>query len=349
MNFPLSSTLRRPTAWGVFLLLFSLTRQTAFAQSPLPDDFNPGADGRVRSLAVQPDGKILVSGMFETLGGQPRDFLGRLNADGTLDTTFHPGADGWVNSLVVQTDGKILVGGEFSTLGGQPCNFLGRLNADGTLDLTFNPGRGGSEYFIVHSLAVQADGRILVGGSFSALSGQPHDTLGRLNNTVPATHSLAYDGTTITWLRGGASPEVWWTTLESSLNGVAWTELGTGTRISGGWQLTGVSLPPDGVLRARGYVSNGRRSWFVEDYWGTSGGSLVLSIELLGSQTGGEPQVRLTYPVASGFEHRLEFCEPLGGQTSWQTWANPPHNSGAVTIPVSEENRFFRVQRIQSE
>jgi hypothetical protein len=64
----------------------------------------------------------------------------------------------------------------------------------------------------VYSLATQGNGKILVGGWFSLLGGQGRDSLGRLNNTEPATQSLGYDGSKITWLRGGASPEVWRTT-----------------------------------------------------------------------------------------------------------------------------------------
>ncbi len=45
------------------------------------------------SLAVQADGKILVGGYFTTLGGQTRNNIGRLNADGTVDTSFNPGAE----------------------------------------------------------------------------------------------------------------------------------------------------------------------------------------------------------------------------------------------------------------
>src|SRR5712692_5434563 len=72
----------------------------ALAQSPLPDSFNPGADGGVQgsvlALAAQADGKILVGGFFATLGGQSRTNIGRLNADGTPDTSFTPGADNTV-------------------------------------------------------------------------------------------------------------------------------------------------------------------------------------------------------------------------------------------------------------
>jgi hypothetical protein len=107
----------------------------------------------------------------------------------------------------------------------------------------FTPRAGGP----VYSLAIQADGKVLVGGWFSLLGGQRRDGLGRLNNTEPATQSLGYDGSKITWLRGSASPEVWRTTFAHSADGSAWTSLGPGTRIPGGWQLGDVSLPPGGM------------------------------------------------------------------------------------------------------
>ncbi|MEK7677126.1 MAG: immunoglobulin domain-containing protein [Verrucomicrobiota bacterium] len=225
--------------------------------------FNPGASARVYSLAVQADGKILVGGDFTTLGGQSRNRIGRLNADGTLDASFNPGANNGVSSLVVQADGKILLGGGFTTLGGENRNRIGRLNADGMLDPSFNPGANDW----VYSLAVQADGKILLGGDFTTLGGQSRNNIGRLNNTDPVTQSLTYDGSTLTWTRGGSSPEVWRTTFEHSANATDWTSLGAGTRIAGGWQLTGLSLLPNGIMRARGYVTGGfcnGSGWFVE-------------------------------------------------------------------------------------
>src|SRR6266702_5739664 len=211
------------------------------ADGTLDTSFNPGTDRPVLSLAVQADGKILAGGYFSTLGGQNRNYIGRLNADGTLDTSFNPGTNGQVNSLAVQADGKILVGGFFTTLAGQSRANIGRLNADGTLDTSFNPSAGGRPFVnaSVYSLAVQADGRILVGGGFSTLGGQSRTNIGRLNDAGPATQSLTFDGSTLTWVRGGTSPEVWRTTFEYSPDGASWTNLGAGIRIPGGWQLAG--------------------------------------------------------------------------------------------------------------
>ena len=79
--------------------------------------------------------------------------------------------------------------------------------------------------------------------------------------------SLTYEGSAVTWLRGGTSPEVWRTTFEHTTNGMVWTGVGAGTRIAGGWQLDGLALPSGGVIRARGYVSGGYQNgsaWYVE-------------------------------------------------------------------------------------
>jgi len=233
------------------------------ADGTLDTAFAPGASGiGVYSLAVQTDGKILVGGWFYTLGGQSRSCIGRLNADGTLDTSFNPGANSYLYSLTLQADGRILVGGAFTTLGGQSISCIGRINADGTLDTSFNPGAN----VTVYSLAEQADGKILVGGWFTNLGGLNRSYIGRLTATTPATQNLNFDGSTITWQRGGSSPEVSRTVFDGSTNGTNWVSLGAGTRIAGGWQLTGLA-PTNASLRARGFTTGGYfngSSWFVE-------------------------------------------------------------------------------------
>ncbi len=74
----------------------------------------------------------------------PRNRIGRLNADGTVDADFNPGANSAVNSLALQTDGQSLLEATFTRLGGgagaTPRLRIGRLNADGSLDATFDPG-----------------------------------------------------------------------------------------------------------------------------------------------------------------------------------------------------------------
>ena len=62
-----------------------------------------GANGNVRTTALQPDGKILIGGDFTSYNGTARNYIARLNADGSLDTDFNPGtgANRWVNALTL--------------------------------------------------------------------------------------------------------------------------------------------------------------------------------------------------------------------------------------------------------
>ena len=57
--------------------------------------FDPNANGMIRAVVAQADGKILIGGDFTMLlpnGGATitRNYIARLNPDGTLDTTFNP-------------------------------------------------------------------------------------------------------------------------------------------------------------------------------------------------------------------------------------------------------------------
>lgn len=93
-------------------------------------DTGSGANNAVYALAVQPDGKILVGGIFTQFDGAPRNRLARLNPDGSLDTGFDPGAgfDNQVNVLAIQADGGILSGGAFSAYDGTDAWFLTRIH-----------------------------------------------------------------------------------------------------------------------------------------------------------------------------------------------------------------------------
>ncbi len=302
--------------------------------------FNPGVDRPVSTLAVQADGKILVGGYFTMLGGQPRNYIGRLNTNGTVDTAFNPGANDGVVSIAVQADGEILVGGEFTSLGGETRNRIARLNSDGTLDLIFHPRVEGSSVVIpgVYSLALQTDGKILAGGNFYRLAGQPREFFGRLNNTDPATDTLTYANSTITWLRGGTAPEVWRTTFERSTNGLNWTSLGAGTRIPGGWQLTGVSLPATGTLRARGQVAgayHNSSAWFVETML-----DLTPVIRLSLVRTGSS--VNLNWTGGQG-PFQIQQSTDLSDPNSWQN-LGAPVTTNSLTLSVGEGNLFLRVR-----
>ena len=93
---------------------------------------------------------------------------------------------------------------------------VARLNVDGSVDPTYNAGAVGS----IYALALQSDGKLIVSGAnLTQLAGQTRTNIGRLNNTDAATQSLGFDGSTITWLRGGASPELSRASFEISTDG----------------------------------------------------------------------------------------------------------------------------------
>ncbi len=142
------------------------------ADGSVDAEFDPNANGTVVygtvfSVSVQADGKILLGGQFTTVGGLSRNYVARLNADGSVDTGFNPNANGTVYSLSVQSDGKILLGGNFTTVRGLSRNNVARLNADGSVDSGFNPNANDD----VYSLSVQTDGKILMGGNFTTVGG----------------------------------------------------------------------------------------------------------------------------------------------------------------------------------
>jgi uncharacterized delta-60 repeat protein len=145
--------------------------------------FDPGvgADNEVMAVAVQADGKVLISGLFTTVDGTGRNHIARLNADGTLDTSFDPGpgADDRVRAVAAQTDGKILIGGDFTTVNSVGRNRIARLNADGSVDTSFDPGTGLDS--VVRTIVVQADGKLLIGGEFTTVNGVGRNRIARLN------------------------------------------------------------------------------------------------------------------------------------------------------------------------
>ena len=165
-------------------LLQDLGWQTFYSRSAI-DGFNPNANSTVYSIALQPggmfwsEGKILVGGYFTSIGGMPRNYIARLNADGTPDDGFNPDANYIVYSIAVQANGKILIGGEFTSIGDDETRkYIARLNEDGTLDADFNNANVDN---LVRSIAVQADGKILIGGFFTSISGETRNYIARLN------------------------------------------------------------------------------------------------------------------------------------------------------------------------
>ena len=149
--------------------------------------FDPGTgpSGEVNAIALQADGKIIIAGMFFNYDGTVRNKVARLNNDGSLDASFDPGSgptgssSSTILSIVPQADGKIIIGGDFTTYNGIARKRIARLNTDGALDTGFNPGTGSNS--VVRSVALQSDGRSLIGGDFTFVNGTSRNRIARLN------------------------------------------------------------------------------------------------------------------------------------------------------------------------
>ncbi|WP_299130081.1 T9SS type A sorting domain-containing protein [uncultured Winogradskyella sp.] len=154
----------------LYLLLFSLnifSQDGSLDTSFNPNDVGFGSGGspndRVRSIAIQNDGKALIAGNFTSYNELTSNRITRLNIDGSLDTSFSSGTgpNSEISLIEVQDDGKIIILGFFTSYNGIPSNRIARLNSDGSLDTSFSFGSGSS----ISTIAIQNDGKILVARS----------------------------------------------------------------------------------------------------------------------------------------------------------------------------------------
>jgi len=137
-----------------------------------------GPNDQASSIAVQPDGRIVVAGAAGGFLNRGFDFaLARYNSNGTLDATFgtggkattdFAGVDDVPSSIALQGDGKIVVVGRTGII--DTFDFaLARYNSNGTLDTSFGTSgkvttdfAGSSDQ--ATSVALQADGNIVAAG-----------------------------------------------------------------------------------------------------------------------------------------------------------------------------------------
>jgi len=146
--------------------------------------FKPGTgvDSGISSVAVQPDGDIIIVGDFTTYNEVPRNCIARLNSNGSLDTAFDPGtgANNTIYAVVIQADGRIIIAGDFTAYNGVSRNHIARLNSDGSLDESFDPGTGADGP--IYCVAVQSDGLLLIGGEFTNYNDTACNYIARVNS-----------------------------------------------------------------------------------------------------------------------------------------------------------------------
>ena len=178
------------------------------------------------ALALQPDGKIVVAGGASDSSGAQQLLVARFDGNGTPDSSFG-GGDGvfrdqlgsngnpsYLNAVAV-SDGKIVVGGLTSDSGGNSRVLVGRLTSSGGWDSSFHgngrvaqqlgkSGAGLAEW--ASSLAIQSDGKIVVGGQAADNNGQVAFLVARLTTGGAFDSSFAGDGALVQQFGLGGSP-----------------------------------------------------------------------------------------------------------------------------------------------
>lgn len=180
----------------------------------------------IYSIVLQADNRILVGGSFSNFTAAPRRNIVRLDpnsgvSDGQVGLI---GPNTLARVVLPQADGKFIIGGPFVSVGTEARRGIARFNADGSLDLAFDPditGSNGPSTPGVYAMVSPAPGQVIIGGTFSSVSGQPRNGLARLGWPLPSivapprsqtfatgqplTLSVSTSGVGVTyqWLRNG--------------------------------------------------------------------------------------------------------------------------------------------------
>jgi uncharacterized delta-60 repeat protein len=142
--------------------------------------FTP-AGASPNTLAIQADGKIILSGAFAGISynGSPVGNPFRINANGSIDGTYTQGAISTItnnaaNDISIQSDGKAVFVG--TTL---PAPYIFRIDTLGVIDATFVTGTGFN--LSTQAIDIQLDQKIIVGGFFSSYDGNAANDFARIN------------------------------------------------------------------------------------------------------------------------------------------------------------------------
>lgn len=174
----------------------------------------------VRSVALQPDGKIVIAGS-STIGNKYVYLIARYNSNGKVDSSF--GVHGCiktavgsteddVSTLMIQPDGKIVVGGaSYRSNLLETDIVLIRYNANGTVDNSFGTSgrviiayRRGLNF--IRSMALQPDGKIVLVGLTDSLIGTTELAMARLNTNGTPDTTFGIKGKVITSVYDGSIP-----------------------------------------------------------------------------------------------------------------------------------------------
>lgn len=237
-----------------------------------------GSSGVANAVAIQPDGKIVVAGSeVPGIGDSSCDptsrvTVVRLNPDGSLDSSFGSGGTvvldlgqfSQANAVALQPDGKIVVVGS-QRPGCQITNgLIARLNSNGSLDGSFGGGGnsnlpcgqgvcfyyhpGGGAYSSYNAVALQNDGKIVVGGSDVRSNNDPGEP-SCVTNDCPQAIVVRYTS--------GGAPDPSFGTGGAGGPGVAAVPSGSQTTTGNGTGAFGIGIGGGGDIIAAGDFQQG--------------------------------------------------------------------------------------------
>lgn len=283
-------------------------------------EFGGGANWRVESLALQPDGKILAGGTFYFATGNFQLGLCRVTTSGALDSSFDSGngAHGSSNvdarsvlDIAVEMDGRILVAGTFSNFDNNPRGGVARLSSTGAVDGGLAPTSDGS----CNALLVQPDGRILLAGSFTTFNGESASRLVRLSSSGVVESGFA--------AAGGADKDVSALALQADgkvlLGGQVSMTFQGSSSTSSFWRFFG------GLPGLPGVVELG-----AETVAGIEGASATLSVTRTGGSSG---VLSVGYSTVAGTAGSSDFTTTAGTLT----WNDGDTAAKTILVPVSAD------------
>lgn len=203
------------TLTALFLLAFVTNYSSAQnASGDIDNNFyvagtsNNGFNNVVYTSVIQSDGSAIVGGTFQSYKNVTCRHIARLDMSGSLDTAFtNHGGNGfnssstmYVQTIAIQQNGQIVVGGNFTSYGSNTnVKNIARINFDGTLDTPFSDTAGSNGFNgVVNAIAIQPNGKILVGGDFTQyqLPNHPVGRIVRLNIDGSIDHTFNFTGST---------------------------------------------------------------------------------------------------------------------------------------------------------
>lgn len=168
------------------------------ANGSLDGGFAPQVDSLVRALALI-NGKILAGGNFNEIDGAACRRLARIAPGGAVEACSNPGFG--VHTIVPRADGRFYVGGR-NTINGNSTAYTKLFSSVGSQESGFSTVSAADA--LIKALMIQRDGRLVLGGTFSAINGQARGGIARVRVNQDVDQSLTWDlgSEQVLWRRG---------------------------------------------------------------------------------------------------------------------------------------------------